>query len=195
MALLYKFLEKSVAERIENKNTKLTAAYRRELHLLFKRKIMKNEKGFTLIELLVVVLIVGIIAAIALPKYQKAVERSRAYTAIQNVKALVQAEESYRLATGEYTTDKNKLDISVPNTKYFNYGISQDVVMHVIAQSTDLLYQIIYFGSWPSYPQYQNRLVCRALKENEKGLKICKDIGRDFATYAYGSSFSVSYLD
>jgi type IV pilus assembly protein PilE len=155
---------------------------------------MKNIKGFTLIELLVVVLIIGILAAIALPQYQKAVQKSRAYTAVQNVKALAEANRMHKLITGNYTTNIDELDITLKNDKYFNYAIANDVVMHIGAGSSNPAYQIIYFAEWPSFPQYQNKILCRAVK-NSSGVKICQNIGRDFGDYAYSNNKVVSFLD
>ena len=68
-------------------------------------------KAFTLIELLVVVLIIGILAAVALPQYQKAVLRSRYATLKTMTRSLGDSQERYYLANGTYTTNIDEMDI------------------------------------------------------------------------------------
>ncbi len=74
---------------------------------------MKNQ-AFTLIEILVVVLIIGILAAIAVPQYQKSVLKSRFVQGYLLVDSLYQAEQPYFLTHGKYATNIDDLDVSVP---------------------------------------------------------------------------------
>ncbi len=69
--------------------------------------------GFTLIELLVVVLIIGILAAVALPQYTKAVEKSRAAQALAVLKSFGQAYQAYYLANGTYASRFDQLDVDM----------------------------------------------------------------------------------
>lgn len=69
-------------------------------------------KGFTLIELLVVVLIIGVLAAIAVPQYQAAVEKSRLARVMANVRTIKNTADLYYLANGKYEDDLALMDIS-----------------------------------------------------------------------------------
>ena len=72
------------------------------------------KKAFTLIELLVVVLIIGILAAVALPQYEKAVLKARLATIKNAAEAVAQAQEVYYLANGSYATKISDLDVQFP---------------------------------------------------------------------------------
>ena len=83
-----------------------------------------NCKAFTLIELLVVVLIIGILAAVALPQYQKAVARSRVAELRVAIRQIYDAAKEYKLANSSWPTSWNDMDIQIgtPKTEIENAG-------------------------------------------------------------------------
>ncbi|WP_428053137.1 type IV pilin protein [Candidatus Avelusimicrobium faecicola] len=81
--------------------------------------------GFTLIELLVVVLIIGILAAMALPQYFKAVERSRMTEAVTLMDSVVKAQRRKFMQTNRYAANFEGLDVSPKGARgnfYFTKG-------------------------------------------------------------------------
>ena len=76
-----------------------------------------NKTGFTLIELLVVVLIIGILAAIAVPQYKLAVDKTRLKTYMPIVRSLADAQELFYVANGRYASrdEREALELSFPS--------------------------------------------------------------------------------
>ena len=72
---------------------------------MFKKNRATTRSGFTIIELLVVMVIMGFLAAIALPYYSRNVAKSRQATAQAQLCAIQQAQETYKFQWGSYTTN------------------------------------------------------------------------------------------
>ncbi len=80
------------------------------------KNIFKNNTGgFTLIELLVVVLIIGILSAVALPQYQKAVFKSRMAEAFTNLKTISETVKLCELENGKVDWGNNEICAFVEN--------------------------------------------------------------------------------
>jgi len=147
---------------------------------------MQTNKGFTLIELLVVVLIIGILSAVALPQYQKAVTKSRMTQLSTAVNSIAQAEQRFFLANDTYTADRDNLDIefagseeTFPTQKYslkikngacglegvFNTSVYPWVYCHLTTTPSILLgYRL----------KTRVKICCNYTPSNALGNKLCQ---------------------
>ncbi len=135
--------------------------------------------GFTLIELLVVVLIIGILAAVAMPQYQKAVMKARLTEAVTHIKTLQQAVDAYRLEHGEPTEGiiedlTDMLPVKV-ESEYFYYNPTYDTMLG------DATWGVLAYdkpGHYMLETEYVNNTwttpSCWNRSETEQGERACK---------------------
>jgi prepilin-type N-terminal cleavage/methylation domain-containing protein len=90
-------------------------------------KLDRKNKGFSLIELLVTVVIIGILAAIAMPNFLRQVQRATQSEAQSYVGSVLRTQQTYRLEHGEFATAVNQLQVRIPEqTENYDYTIDGD---------------------------------------------------------------------
>ena len=137
-------------------------------------------------------------AAIAFPQYQKAVLKSRLHTGIPIVASLYQAQQSYFLAHGDYATDIDSLDLSIPiddsctkeeSNSYSRYacsfgriGIGNSNIMY--RDPSENLQYVYYFKDHVSgkITFTAGTRYCFAIGEAKNAVSICQQMGEAIDT-------------
>jgi len=144
-------------------------------------------KGFTLIELLVIVMIIAILAAIAWPQYQLAIDESRWSTMLPGAKSLKEAQERIWMTSSSYANSVDMLDITMPGTITDNQVVSSGITYTLLNNGEEHLITVthnnipgvildIYLEKSNNFPHETH---CEALTSSTRATRLCEQLVGD----------------
>ena len=161
-----------------------------------------GRKGFTLIELLVVVLIIGILAAVAVPQYKLTVDKARFSEYLHIASTVKKAQEIYYLANGNYSLDWNELDIQLGDTTPTDSRVDTPNGFRVVLNSNPRatyvygpIKNIIFISAYEhTQGNWKNQSACYAPSDVPYANKLCKAITGKNGTTGIAGSFVVYWM-
>ncbi len=135
--------------------------------------LLVKHHGFTLIELLIVVLIIGVLVAIAVPQYQKAVLKSRFSSLMPTAQAIRDGNEMYYMTNGGYADALAKLDVTTANTEDMTITLSDDSdYAYTLATRPSLKNNLIMYQKHSL--NFPGEIHCEALQGNKLANWVCE---------------------
>ena len=89
-------------------------------------RTLRSNKGFTLTELMIVIVIIGILASIAIPRFRSVTTRAKAVEFKPILSQIYALEENHFSETDSYTSDLGSLGFDDPKAKYFTFTVEAD---------------------------------------------------------------------
>jgi prepilin-type N-terminal cleavage/methylation domain-containing protein len=108
---------------------------------------LRNRDGFTLIELMIVVVIIGILAAIAIPKFNNASARAKEKEADGILSQIYRLQETYKAEKGAYATALN----ASPGLQDVGYEAPTNLKHYSVTTETAFPYKMQPTGTSPAH--------------------------------------------